>query len=192
MKKLLVIVSSTGGPKALQRVVPLLPKNIPCPVLIVQHMPAGFTVSLANRLNGLSKLEVKEVEDNDIIEDSKVYIAKGGNQLRITSQGGRHKAVLSDDEGMYGLRPCADITIKSLVNSSYDEIVCVIMTGMGRDGTEGTRTLKSKKKVYTIAQDKESSTVYGMPRVIFEEGLADEVVPLDNITKAITKIMEVH
>lgn len=191
--KLVAIACSTGGPKALQSIIPQLPANLDAGVLIVQHMPEGFTKSLSERLNELSKVHVKEVEDGDVIEKGKVYIAKGGSQMRLvkTSSGG-HKLSVTTGEVRNGLKPCADIMYESLVNAPYDEITCVVLTGMGSDGTKGIQELSKSNCVYVIAQDEQTCTVYGMPKVITETGLVDEVVSLHQVASAIQKKVGCH
>ncbi|WP_313132379.1 chemotaxis-specific protein-glutamate methyltransferase CheB [Anaerocolumna sp.] len=188
--KLIAIACSTGGPKALQKIIPLLPSDLACSVLIVQHMPEGFTHSLANRLNETSKLKVKEAEQDDILQKGVVYVAKGGYHMRLTNQGSRiHKIAITKEEARNGLRPCADIMYESLVDADFDEIICVVLTGMGSDGTRGIKLLHEKKNIYVIAQDEATSTVYGMPKVITETGLVNEILPLDQIAGAIRKNM---
>lgn len=188
--KLIAIACSTGGPKALQKIVPLLPENLGCSVLIVQHMPEGFTQSLANRLNETSKLKVKEAEHGEILQKGVVYIAKGGYHMRLTNQGnGVHNITVTKEEARNGLRPCADIMYESLADTNFDEIICVVLTGMGSDGTRGIKLLHEKKNIYVIAQDEATSTVYGMPKVIRDAGLVNEVLPLEQIAGAIRKNM---
>lgn len=191
--KLIALACSTGGPKALQSVVPFIPANIDAPMLIVQHMPEGFTKSLAMRLNEMSKVTVKEAEQDDILEKGIVYIAKGGSQMRVVSAGaGRYKLSVTAEPARNGLRPCADIMYESLIGSDFDEITCVVLTGMGADGTKGIKQLNEKNQIYCIAQDAETSVVYGMPKMIYEAGLVDEVHPLTAIPEAITKNVGVH
>lgn len=186
--KVVALACSTGGPKALQDVIPTLPKNLDAPVLLVQHMPPGFTNSLAARLNEMSNLYVKEASDGDILENGVVYIAKGGNQMRIEKVGGKsYRIVLTDEPARGGLKPCADIMYESLLSSDFETITCVVLTGMGSDGTKGIKKLKEHKNIYVIAQDQETSTVYGMPKVVAEAGLVDEVVPLKLVSGAITQ-----
>ncbi len=185
--KLVAIVCSTGGPKALQNVLPKLPSNLDAPVLIVQHMPAGFTNSLSSRLNDLSEIQVKEAEENEKLKKGVVYIAKGGTHLTVKSVNNAHKIVFDDTPPIGGLKPCGNIMYFSLCDVSYDEIICVVLTGMGADGTSGISELSRKKKIYVIAQDEYSSTVYGMPRAIYEKGLTDYVCGLDEIADAISK-----
>ncbi|MDF2589401.1 MAG: response regulator receiver modulated CheB methylesterase [Anaerocolumna sp.] len=191
-KRLIALACSTGGPKALQQVIPLLSDHIGCSMLVVQHMPEGFTASLANRLNELSKLEVKEASDGDILRDGVAYIAKGGCQMRLTNAPGGAKLTLTTEPARNGLKPCADIMYESLIHSDYDEIICVVLTGMGGDGTLGIKQLREKKNVYVIAQDEATSTVYGMPKVVAEAGLVNEIVPLGQIASAIQKNLGVH
>ena len=184
--RIVAIASSTGGPRALQAVIPHLPKNLRVPVVLVQHMPVGFTASLAERLNSLSEVTVKEAEDGEEIKAGHVYIARGGTHMEVlTSAGGRHTIRFKEAPPREGVKPCANFMYESLADSDYDEIVCVVMTGMGADGTEGIRNLKKKKKVHVIAQDAETSTVYGMPKAVATSGLTDQVVPLSGIATEI-------
>lgn len=183
--RIVAIASSTGGPRALQAVIPHLPKNLKTPVVLVQHMPVGFTASLAERLNSLSELNVKEAEDGEEIRPGWVYIARGGIHMEVLTRGGRHTIRFKEAPPREGVKPCANYMYESLADSDFDEIVCVVMTGMGADGTEGIRNLKKKKKVHVIAQDAETSTVYGMPKAVATSGLTDQVVPLTSIATEI-------
>ena len=186
--KLVAIACSTGGPRALQDVIPTLPKNLDAPVLLVQHMPEGFTGSLASRLNEMSQIKVKEAEDGDILQKGVVYIAKGGRQMRLNRiSEGNYKIAVVQEPARNGLRPCADIMYESLVSSDFEEITCVVLTGMGADGTSGIKQLKENKKIYVIAQDEATCTVYGMPKVLAQSGLTDEIVPLKKVSGAITQ-----
>ncbi|MBR4777122.1 MAG: chemotaxis protein CheB [Lachnospiraceae bacterium] len=187
-RKLVVICASTGGPKALQTVLTGLPFNINAPVIIVQHMPTGFTASLANRLKAKTGLRVKEAEDGEKLEKGQFYLAKGGKHLKIVRYRGSYKAVLSDDLPKNGLKPCADVLFESLLKVDIDEVVCAVLTGMGKDGTDGIGKLSEKKNVYVIAQDEKTSTVYGMPHAIDAAGITDEVLPLEEIPKAIERV----
>lgn len=184
-RKIVAIASSTGGPKALQRVVPRLPEDLNVPVLVVQHMPAGFTASLAQRLNGLSKVAVEEAEEGMPILDGHVYIAKGGKHLAVKKNDNQMILTLTDEEMREGVKPCANYMYESLADSIYDEIVCVVMAGMGSDGTEGIANLKTAKKVKVIAQDQPSCTIYGMPKSVVKAGLSDMVVGLDQLADTI-------
>lgn len=185
--RVVALACSTGGPKSLQQVIPYLPKELDAGVVVVQHMPAGFTKSLAVRLNEISKVTVKEAEHGDIITKGTVYIAPGGRHLRLVKSGSEMKVALSDEPPVDALRPCANVMYESLVTSPYDEIVCVVLTGMGADGTKGIKALKEHKKIYVIGQNEATSIVYGMPRAVAEAGLVNEVKPLEEIADAITR-----
>jgi len=187
-RQIVALACSTGGPKALHAVVPLLDPDMDAPMVIVQHMPAGFTQSLAARLNDLSKVTVKEAAEGDVLEKGTVYIAPGGSHMEIVcTANGAHKVHLSMAPPIGGLRPCANSMYESLMNSQFDEIVCVVLTGMGADGTDGIRQLDQKKPIHVIAQNAQTCVVYGMPRAIAETGLVDEVVPLELIANTIMK-----
>ncbi len=184
--KIVAIASSTGGPKALQSVIPNLPADLDAPVLIVQHMPKGFTASFAERLNSMSDIAVKEAEEGDELQRGCVYLARGGNHMNVVKNAaGRYLIHYSDEPTREGVKPCANYMYESLADSRFDNIVCTVMTGMGADGTEGIRNLKAKKKVHVIAQDQESCTVYGMPKSVVTAELSDQVVPLDQIAQEI-------
>ena len=186
--KLIALASSTGGPKSLQSVIPYLPENMDAPMILVQHMPAGFTASMAARLDELSKVHVKEAQDGDVLQKGWVYIAPGGRHMRVISTGGAHKIKLSDEPAIGGLRPCADVMYESLQSCGYGNVTCVVLTGMGADGTKGITGLKaSGQRIYTIAQNKESCVVYGMPKAIAEAGVADEVVSLEKVADSIIR-----
>ena len=186
--KLVALACSTGGPKALQQVIPKLPENLDAAVVLVQHMPVGFTASLSARLDEMSEIRVREAQDGEVLQKGTVYIAKGGSQMRVIEKN-RHEFVLSvrEEGARNGLKPWADILYESLRESSFEDITCVIMTGMGADGTKGILQLKETNKIYVIAQNAESSTVYGMPKAIAESGAVDEIKDLDLIADAIIK-----
>ena len=188
MKKLVIIASSTGGPKALHNLIPMLPKNLDAPVVIVQHMPKGFTASLAERINETSDISVSEVEDGEILEKGHVYLAQGGRHLQIVKNvNGMLVFRENDEEPVNGLRPCANVTLESLVPLSIERLICVVLTGMGADGFLGIKKLKEKQSIFTIAQNEASCVVYGMPKAIVDNGIADIVLPLEEISEAITK-----
>lgn len=184
-KQVVAMASSTGGPKSLQSVIPRLPENLNAPVVLVQHMPTGFTKSMAERLDSLSALHVKEAEEGDELKKGWVYVAKGGKHLNIVEKHGKVVVHYSDEPSREGVKPCANYMYESLIKCKYDEVVCVVMTGMGSDGTEGIINLKSKKKVHVISQDEQSCVVYGMPRSIKRAGLSDQVVALDQVAQEI-------
>ena len=187
-KRLIAIASSTGGPKALQQVICKLPKNINAPILIVQHMSEGFTKSLAARLNELSEVKVVEATGGERLEKGIVYLAKGGSQMRVVKKGSEYVIDINTAEpARNGLKPCADIMLESLAKLVFDDITCVVLTGMGGDGTMGIRQLNEASNIYVIGQDEATSTVYGMPKVVYEAGLTDVVLPLGQIAEEITK-----
>ena len=183
--RIVAIASSTGGPRALQAVIPKLPKNLKTPVVLVQHMPEGFTASLAERLDSLSEVKVKEAAEGDTLQPGWVYISRGGKHMHIVKSGGKSSIHYVDGPTREGVRPCANFMYESLMESDYDEICCVVLTGMGADGTEGIKNLKSKKKVYVIGQEESTCTVYGMPKAVATAGLVDQVVKLDNVAQEI-------
>lgn len=184
-RKIVAIASSTGGPKALQSVIPLLPADLQAPVLIVQHMPKGFTASLAERLNSLSSIKVKEAAEGDVLQNGCVYLSMGGMHMNLANQGGKAVIHYTDEPPREGVKPCANYMYESLVGSGYEEVVCVVMTGMGADGTKGISNLKSNKKIHVIAQEQNTCAVYGMPRSVVLAGLSDQVVPLEQIAQEI-------
>lgn len=183
--QIVALASSTGGPKALQAVIPKLPGNLKAPVVIVQHMPAGFTASLSERLNSLSELNVKEAAEGDVLLPGNVYIAMGGKHLNVINNGGRYTIHYSDEPAREGVKPCANYMYESLMDSKFDRILCVVLTGMGADGTQGIMRLKEKKKIHVIVQEASTCAVYGMPKSAVNAGLADQAVPLEQIAQEI-------
>ena len=184
-RKIVAMASSTGGPKALQSVIPRLPANLDAPVVLVQHMPKGFTASLAERLNSMSEVRVVEAQEGDRLECGTVYLAKGGMHMNVVSGAGGYTIHYTDEPIREGVKPCANYMYESLRTSKFDKIVCVVLTGMGADGTEGIKNLKEVKKVHVISQNEETSTIYGMPKAVAKAGLSDQVVPLDNVAAEI-------
>lgn len=187
--KLVAIACSTGGPKSLQSVIPYIPKGLNAPVLLVQHMPKGFTYSLAERLNDLSELRVKEAENGEVLEKGVVYIAQGGYQMKVEKGAdGKYRILEVNEPARGGLRPCADIMYESIAELDFGEVTCVVLTGMGGDGSSGIQKLSQKKqKIYVIAQDEETCIVYGMPKMIYHTGLVNEVLPLTKIAGAVAE-----
>jgi len=185
-KKIVAIASSTGGPRALQSVIPKLPKDINAPIVLVQHMPKGFTASLAERLNSLSQVVVSEAKEGDVLENGHVYLSVGGSHMNVvTNQHGKSVIHYTDEPTREGVKPCANYMFESLMKSPYQEVVCVVLTGMGADGTEGIDNLKKKKKVHVITQNQESCVVYGMPKSVYAKGLSDQQVSLEQIAQEI-------
>ena len=186
--RLIALACSTGGPKSLQSVIPFLPKEMNAPMVLVQHMPAGFTKSLAARLNEISNLNVKEAEDGDCLEKGTVYIAQGGKQCEIIEDA-QGNLILSENDkpARGGLKPCADLFFESLVSCSVEHIVCGVLTGMGSDGCKGIRALKKSKDIQVVAQNEDTCVVYGMPRAVVQAGIVNEVVPLEDVADTMIK-----
>lgn len=181
---IIAIGVSTGGPQALCKVLPLLPADLSVPVLIVQHMPPMFTKSLADDLNRKSRVEVHEAADGDVVLPGHVYIAPGGKQTKVLRIGNRAVIRTSDDPPEKNCRPAVDYLFRSVAQGYGASALAIVLTGMGDDGTEGAKVLR-KAGAKIIAQDEASCTVYGMPRQIIENGLADLVLPLDEVAKTI-------
>lgn len=181
---------STGGPKLLSEMIPVLEADLSATYLIVQHMPQGFTKNLAARLNSLSELEVKEAEHEEVLRRGTVYIAPGGKQLKIIN-GLKPRIQITDDLPYKGHKPSVNMMLSSLaeLKNCSKKMIAIIMTGMGTDGLEGVSDLKRIHSCQVIAQDQVSSTIYGMPKAIVNAGLADYIVAADNITKIIKKIV---
>ncbi len=183
---LLLIAASTGGPTALEKVLTglTIPPNIP--ILIVQHMPAGFTKNFASNLNNKQlSVTVSEAVAGDILRSGHVYIAPGGWHMRLNS---KNIIILDDGEYVNGVKPSADVLFASVAKHyKGKKIMAVILTGMGSDGKEGVRLLKEECNCYCIAQNEESCTVYGMPRAVVEANLCDKTVHLNNIASKIMR-----
>lgn len=175
--KVVLVAVSTGGPSALSRVIPALPGDTPFAMIVVQHMPAQFTAALAERLNAMSAIEVREAQDGDRPRRGLALIAPGDKQL-VVGEGGVLR--VTDDPEVNGCKPSADVTMKAAAKVFGRRAVGLIMTGMGRDGAEGLAAIKAAGG-RTFAQDKASCVIYGMPRVAVELGAVDEVVGLDDI-----------
>jgi two-component system chemotaxis response regulator CheB len=181
--RVVVIACSTGGPKALGELVPRLPSPLGAGVLIVQHMPAGFTASLAARLDGLSPLDVREAAGGEPLAPGVALLAPGGAHLRLA---GDRRAVLSDDAAIGGLRPRADLTIADAARLYGSRVLLVVLTGMGRDGLEGAEAVRAAGG-RILCEAESTCTVYGMPRAVAEAGLADEVLELGDLPSAIAR-----
>lgn len=185
-----IIGCSTGGPDALARIIPQLPANLPAPLIVVQHMPSGFTRSLAARLNEASELDVFEADDGASVGPGQVVIARGGSHLEVLRDGAsRIRVQLSDAPVEHGCRPSVDFTLRSAVNAFGGEILVVILTGMGRDGTAGCRLVHAQGG-QIVAQHAEGCAVYGMPKSVIAAGLAGDIVPLDSIAKSISRRLQ--
>lgn len=181
-----VIGASTGGPKALQEVLTNLPANLGVPVLVVQHMPEGFTKVFSERLNKICNMKVTEATDGMLIDKNTIYIAKGGYHMTVGSQNTIH---LNEEPPIWGVRPAVDKLFNSAIKIYGGNLLSVILTGMGRDGAEGTKNIKDNGGI-TISEDKSTCTIYGMPKAAFETGKVDLVVPLEQVADKIIKIVK--
>ncbi|MGN1386538.1 MAG: chemotaxis response regulator protein-glutamate methylesterase [Bacillus sp. (in: firmicutes)] len=186
-EKLIAIGTSTGGPRALQNVLTNLPETINAPIVIVQHMPAGFTKSLAKRLDALSAITVKEVENDEALHRGTAYIAPGGYHFKVVQKGKTLVAKLSQEDAVNGHRPSVDVLFESISVLQEHSVICVIMTGMGNDGSKGLITLKKQRPTVSIAESEETSIVFGMPRAAIATNLVDDVENVENIARAIVK-----
>jgi two-component system chemotaxis response regulator CheB len=185
LPKLVLIGTSTGGPRALQKVITKLPADMKAPVVIVQHMPPGFTESLANRLNSLSDVHVQEAKQGDLLEAGNVYIAPGGYHLRLRKKLGQTYLALDKEPPVGGHRPAVNVLFESASHLADYEKIAVILTGMGSDGTQGLLKLKESGNTTVIAEAEESCIVYGMPKSAALTKKVDEVVHLESIAEAI-------
>ncbi|WP_418064628.1 protein-glutamate methylesterase/protein-glutamine glutaminase [Sporosarcina psychrophila] len=190
-KTFVIIGTSTGGPRALQEVLTGIPALIGVPILVVQHMPPGFTKSLADRLDGLCDIHVKEAEDGELLENGTAYIAPGGKHLKMMKKGMFYYVRLDAvDPPRAGHRPSVDVLLESAAENTELNFLTVIMTGMGYDGKNGMEVLRKNGKTITIAESAKTSVVYGMPKAIKEAGFADEVVDLHDISESIIGIIK--
>ncbi|MEE8352955.1 MAG: chemotaxis response regulator protein-glutamate methylesterase [Dehalococcoidales bacterium] len=185
-KKTIVIGSSTGGPSALYEVLPNLPANIPASMLVVQHMPPSFTRSLAERLDQLSEVQVREASTGDRLVAGQVLVAPGDYHMAVSPDG---RIRLTQDAPVLGLRPAVDITMKSAASVYGADTIGVILTGMGSDGTKGAAAIRSAGGKVTT-QDEASCVVYGMPRSVVESGNSDTAVTLPRMAREILRMCE--
>jgi two-component system chemotaxis response regulator CheB len=188
LRTVLAIGASTGGTEALKNVMCSLPKLIP-PTLIVQHIPSSFSKAFADRLNELCPFEVKEAEDGDELKVSRVLIAPGGKQMKIQRTSDGLCVRITDDAPINRHKPSVDYLFQSIALNMGSKAVGVLLTGMGADGAKGLLQMRLKG-ARTIAQDEESSVVYGMPRIAFEMGAVEKVAPLSEIPRQILKALE--
>lgn len=183
--QVVVIGASTGGPRALNALLPELQVDLPAAYLVVQHMPVGFTRSLAERLDALCQVRVKEAAPGDRLASGTALVAPGGFHMLLD----QHGAVsLNQNPTVHGVRPAVDVTLASVAQHFGKAAMAVILTGMGKDGTNGCLLVRSEGG-YVIAEDESSCVVYGMPRSVYEAGAADEVAPLPEISFAIRRAL---
>ena len=186
-RKIVAIASSTGGPKALQTLIPLLPSNLNAPLVLVQHMPAGFTKALASRLNDLSSVSVAEASEGEELELGHLYLSAGGLHMNVIRGATGHVIHYTDEPNREGVKPSANYMYESLRDSLYDEVICVVLTGMGADGTAGIKALQEVKKTTILVQNEATCTVYGMPKAVVRAGLANQELDLESLAKEIIK-----
>lgn len=191
LKYIIAIGTSTGGPRALQEVLPKLPHDIPAAVLVVQHMPPGFTKSLSARLDSLSDINIKEAEEGDMLKPGWAYVAPGDYHMLINKyKNDEYKISINKEPPVTGHRPSVNVMMNSVAECGHKNIIAVMMTGMGNDGSEGILKIKETGGK-TIAQDESTCVVYGMPKSAVNIGAIDTVVPLHNISTEILKNMGV-
>jgi len=188
---LLLVASSTGGPSALEKLFVSFSENISVPLLIVQHMPPKFTNVLAKSLDKKTNIFFEEAQEGDIIKPGHGIVAPGGMHMMVITDGALKKVVLSKSEYVNGVRPAADVLFKSVAQEYQGaRILALILTGMGCDGLEGVRELKEKCFCYCITQSEKNCVIYGMPRCVFEAGLSDEELDVEDMAERIQYIIE--
>jgi two-component system chemotaxis response regulator CheB len=186
--KVIAIAASSGGPQALDVLLPGLPADLPAALLVVQHMPPGFTRSLAERLDRRCALSAHEAQEGEALRAGHVYVAPGGLHMLVQRDAlGVGRVVLSDAPPVRGLRPCANLLMRSVAEQFGLDSVGVVLTGMGADGAEGCRAIREAGGP-TIAQDQATSVVYGMPRAA--AGWADQVLPLESIAAELVRLAQ--
>ena len=185
---IVVIASSTGGPATLMKLIPEFPADFPGAVIVVQHMPGNFTAQFSKQLADASSLKVKEAEAGEIVVPGQVYVCPGSNHLRVSATG---RIVLDDGPRISGYRPCADLTLESVVAYCGANAVAVILTGMGNDGSKGVQLVKTAGG-HVIAQDESTAVIFGMPQEAIKTGAVDQVLPIEAIYAAVEKKVASH
>ena len=183
------IAASTGGPRALAEVIPNLPGNLGAAVFVVQHMPPGFTQSLAARLDSMSHLRVTEATEGEAVEVNHVYLAPGGQHMRVVSApGGQSTIALDGGATIWGVRPAADPLFASVASLFRSQTIGVVLTGMGRDGSDGLGAIRTAGGI-GIVQDKATSTIYGMPQAALNRAGADRVCALQDVAPTVASFL---
>lgn len=183
---IVVIGISTGGPKALQDILPALPADLPVPIVVVQHMPSGFTAPFASRLDDLCAVSVCEAVQQEVIRAGVVYIAPAGHHLTIDRSGSKAIICLSEKPENQLHTPSVDVMMRSVASSYRSQCMGVIMTGMGSDGAQGMLAIHQQGG-FTVGQDEQTCAVYGMPRVCAEMGILNRILPLTQIPNEIVQ-----
>jgi len=186
-QKVVFVASSTGGTEAVERILKKLPTDIP-PILIVQHMPSGFTKFFADRLNNICPMEIREAKDNDYVQKGLVLIAPADKHMRLVRRGAKLMVECFVGSKIHGVMPAADVLFESAAPLMRSNAIGVILTGMGADGARGLMLMRNSG-AKTIGQDKESCVVYGMPKVASDLGALDVQVPLDKVSETIMKFL---
>lgn len=187
----IAIGTSTGGPKALQKILRELPKDFPAPIFIVQHMPSGFTKSLAKRLNHYTELNVKEASNGEVVKAGTVYVAPGNYHMVVTQQGKKLITHLHQDNLKQGHRPSVDILFNSLAKLNGLDKIAIILTGMGKDGAEGVKAIKTRdSSAIIIAESEQSATIYGMPQAALETNCVTNIAHIDEVGKMLKNNVE--
>lgn len=182
--RIVAIGSSTGGPVVLRYILQSMPEYLPAPIVIAQHMPKAFTESFAERLGKKCKIRVQESKEGEVLRDGHAYIAPGDRHMRVICEGGRLKAAMEEGDRIRGGRPSADMLLSSVADSAGENAIGVILTGMGGDGARGIKRIKECGG-RTIAQDEETSLVWSMPSAAIRLGVVDQVLPIDQIPRAL-------
>jgi len=183
--RVILIGASTGGPKAIPELLGRLPRDITAPILIVQHMPEGFTASFADRLNWYSSLEVREAKEGDVIRPGLVLIAPGNYHMELR----KDTIHINQNDRVQFVRPSVDILFKSAVETLGNRCIGVILTGMGSDGLQGCRAIKEAGGTI-LAQNEETCVVYGMPKAVVDNRLTDKVAPLTDLPRHLLRLLE--
>jgi two-component system chemotaxis response regulator CheB len=186
---MVAVGASTGGPRALNYILRCLPADLPASVLIVQHMPASFTASFAQRLHQHSALHVEEASDGQKVTTGSAYVAPGGIHMVVEKKRGQPIIRLEDTPPVHSVRPSADVLMESVARLSGAHSIGVLLTGMGTDGADGLARIKKAGGI-TLAQDKGSCTIFGMPRAAIERHVVDRVLPLSEMPHAVTEAMQ--
>jgi len=185
---IVVIASSTGGPATLMKLVPEFSADFPGAIIVVQHMPGNFTAQFSKQLADASAIKVKEAEAGEIVVPGQVYVCPGSHHLRVSATG---RIVLDDGPRISGYRPCADLTLESVVAYCGPNAVAVILTGMGNDGSRAVQLVKTSGG-HVIAQDESTAVIFGMPQEAIKTGAVDQVLPIEAISAAVEKKVASH